>query len=285
MVDAPGGRRGRGAGRRSLSDAPSRAESIADQTRRYLDGRPFVRDCLGYDIVNYTALARWIRRETHLPSQEAIEIACRRYRRQMSEDPGREEQLRAVVRASHIEIRTRIAVVTARGDFGSLTQLVLGSERIQEARERMLALFNGWGTTTVLCEETMLPAVLTSIPRHLVIGVQRRLSALTIRSPEEVLVTPRVLGFLTEAIGRWGINCIEMISVFTDTILVLRSEDAIRAFEILSELMPDVEEPEGLPRPMRSEAAATSPDRRPDLPTPRGARRPRRPRRGLAPTS
>ena len=74
------------------------------------------------------------------------------------------------------------------------------------------------------------------IPRESVISIRRRLSVVSVRSPEEVLVTPRVLSFLAEAIGRWGINCVEMISVYTDTHFALRSSDALRAYEILSDL-------------------------------------------------
>jgi hypothetical protein len=58
----------------------------------------------------------------------------------------------------------------------------------------------------------------------------------SVRSPEDVIVTPRILSFLADAFGRWGINCVEMTSVYTDTHFALQSSDAVRAFEILSDL-------------------------------------------------
>ncbi|MGA9839703.1 MAG: hypothetical protein WBS16_04620 [Thermoplasmata archaeon] len=213
-----------------------RRESVADEARRYIESRPSIRDCLRYDIVNFTALARRIRSETGLASQEAVEIACRRYRRQMQEGTSQEEQLREVLRASHMEIRTHVAAVTARGDLEFLERLVLGTERILSKRDRLVQLFQGSGAVTVLCDEEILGAMLGVIPRATVLDVERRLSVVTIRSSEDVLATPRVLGFLAEAIGRAGINCVEMTSVYTDTLFVFRAPDAVRAFEILSDL-------------------------------------------------
>jgi hypothetical protein len=221
-----------------------RKESVADETRRYIESRPSIRDCLRYDIVNFTALARRIRAETGLESQEAVEIACRRYRRQMQDGAAEEEKLREVLRASHMEIRTHVAAVTARGDLEFLERLVLGAERILSKRDRLVQLFQGSGAVTVLCDEEILAPILAAIPRPALLDVQRRLSAVIVRSSEDVLVTPRVLGFLAEAIGRAGINCVEMMSVYTDTLFVFRAPDAVRAFEVLSELSRALDRPE-----------------------------------------
>jgi len=259
-------------GERDASGRPTgplpRRESVADGTRRYIDARPSVRDSLLYDIVNFTALARRIRRETNLGSQEAIEIACRRYRRQMENEESREEQLRNVVRQSHVELRTHVASLTIRGDLEFLSRLGASLERSVPPRARILQLFEGSGSVTILCDENFLPSLLAAVPRDSVISVRRRLSIVSIRSPEEVIVTPRILSFLADAFGRWGINCEEMTSVYTDTHFALKASDALRAFEILSELTraaagPSAELPEteGRPRssgppPARSAAGA-----------------------------
>lgn len=250
-----------------------RRESVADGTRRYIDSRPSVRDSLLYDIVNFTALARRIRRETDLGSQEAIEIACRRYRRQMEDEESREEQLRRVVRQSHLELRTHVASLTLRGDLEFLVRLGASLERSVPPRARILQLFEGSGSVTLLCDENFLPSMLAAIPRDSVISIRRRLSVVSIRSPEEVIVTPRILSFLADAFGRWGINCEEMTSVYTDTHFALKATDAVRAFEILSDLAQSTHVP-GTELP---EAEGTA--RPPPPPAPGAAALPRRPRR------
>jgi hypothetical protein len=241
-----------------------RKESVADETRRYIESRPSIRDCLRYDIVNFTALARRIRAEIGLESQEAVEIACRRYRRQMQEGASQEEKLREVLRASHMEIRTHVAAITARGDLEFLERLVLGTERILSKRDRLVQLFQGSGAVTILCDEEILGAVMNAIPRAALLDVERRLSAVSIRSSEDVLVTPRVLGFLAEAVGRAGINCVEMMSVYTDTLFVFRAADAVRAFEVLSDLSRSLDDPtDDGPRSLVIGGASRSPSAKP----------------------
>ena len=239
-------------GTRDLRPSPGpeeRRESVADETRRYIEGRPSIRDCLRYDIVNFTALARRIRAETGLPSQEAIEIACRRYRRQQPDDPTQDELLRSVLRSSHMEIRTHVAVITVRGDFPFPERTVVGTGEAGAKRDRLVQLFQGSGAATILCGEETLTSVLATIPRTSILNIQHRLSMVSIRSPEEVMATPRVLGYLAEAIGRAGINCVEIVSVFTDTLFVVRVPDAVRVFEILSDLAHAVDETSSPPEP------------------------------------
>jgi len=270
-------------GAETTAPAGPRRGNVADETRRYLDSRPSIRDCLRYDIVNFTALARRIRRETGLESQEAVEIACRRYRRQMQEEAHQEELLRAVVRASHLELRSHVASITVQGDLAFLGRVLVSTERTIVRRDRILQLFEGAGSVTILCEEAILAPILSMLPRESIISIRRRLSVVSVRSPEDVLVTPRVLSFLADAIGRWGINCVEMISVYTDTHFALRSSDALRAFEILSDLARSTVDPrseppefEGTPPPT---AAPTFGEAPPGEPAARPAGRPAR-RRG-----
>ena len=253
---------------------------MADETRRYIDSRPSIRDCVRYDIVNFTALARRIRAEMGLASQEAVEIACRRYRRQMAEGPSQEDRLREVLRASHIQIRTHVAAITARGDVEFLERLVLGTERILSKRDRLVQLFQGSGAVTILCDEEIFGAVMNVIPRAAVLDVERRLSVVSVRSSEDVLVTPRVLGFLAEAIGRAGINCVEMMSIYTDTLFVFRAPDAVRAFQILSDLSHALDQPKGGPAEPDADAWPSRPAAERDRGTPRSPLDAASPRRG-----
>ena len=58
----------------------SQQVSVAQAVRTYIDARPVVRDALAMGIVNLSALTRRIRDETGLGSEEAVLVACRRYK-------------------------------------------------------------------------------------------------------------------------------------------------------------------------------------------------------------
>lgn len=211
--------------------------TAAEVTRRYIEDHPAIRDCLSYNIVNFTSLARKIRAETGLQNQEAAEVACRRYARQMRLARPLETQVLDVVKASRLEVRTRVAIVTARNDWDVLGPLLETGRALLSGRRHLLQLLQGPSAVTILCEEDLVDAIVAAIGRRSTLGVHRQLSALTVRSPEGIVDTPGVLAFLAGSLFRAGINSLELMSVYTDSTFVVREQDVLHAFRVLSELV------------------------------------------------
>ncbi len=220
-----------------VGDARSPGPTAAEVTRRYIEEHPAIRDCLGYDIVNFTSLARKIRGETGLANQEAVEVALRRYQRQMKQGATLEGRVLAVVRASRLEVRTRVAIITARNDWDMLANVLEAGRTLLADRRHLLQLLQGPGAITILCEEDLVDAVLASVGKRGTLGIHRQLSALTVRSPEEIVETPGVLAYLAGALFRAGINSLELMSVYTDSTFVVRENDVLHAFRVLSGLV------------------------------------------------
>lgn len=221
----------------AMSPEATAAPTAAEVTRRYIEDHPAIRDCLSFNIVNFTSLARKIRGETGLANQEAIEVACRRYQRQMRSERPLEDRVLEVVRGSRLEVRTRVAIITARNDWEMLGQVLETGRGLLADRRHLLQLLEGPGALTILCEEDLVDAVLASIGRRATLGVHTHLSALTVRSPEVIVETPGVLAFLAGALFRAGINSLELMSVYTDSTFVVRERDVLHAFRVLSALV------------------------------------------------
>jgi len=220
-----------------VPETPTPGPTAAEVTRRYIEDHPAVRDCLGYNIVNFTSLARKIRSETGLVNQEAVEVACRRYQRQMRTDQPLERRVLDVVRASRLEVRTRVAIITARNDWDMLGTVLETGRSLLADRRHLLQLLEGPGALTILCEEDLVEAVLAAIGKRATLAVHTQLSALTVRSPETIVETAGVLAFLAGALFRAGINSLELMSVYTDSTFVVREKDVLHAFRILSGLV------------------------------------------------
>jgi hypothetical protein len=77
-----------------------------------------------------------------------------------------------------------------------------------------------------------------TIPAKLLLEVERGLAVLAFRSRPEVAETPGVLAYMAESLFRAGINCLETVSVNTDSLFVFRDKDSIRAYQVLSTLVP-----------------------------------------------
>ncbi len=220
-----------------MSENANPTPTAAEVTRRYIEDHPAIRDCLGYNIVNFTSLARKIRSDTGLANQEAVEVACRRYQRQMRTEQPLEERVLEVVRASRLEVRTRVAIITARNDWDMLGQVLEAGHKLLADRRHLLQLLQGPGALTILCEEDLVDAVVAAVGKRGILGVSAHLSALTVRSPERIVDTPGVLAFLAGALFRAGINSLELMSVYTDSTFVVREQDVLKAFRVLSGLV------------------------------------------------
>lgn len=211
--------------------------TAAEIARRYIEDHPSIRDCLGYDVINFTSLGRKIRADTGLANQEAVEVACRRYRRQMRAEHPLESRVLEVVKASRIEVRTRVVIITCPNDWDLLGQVLEVGRTLLADRRHLLQLLQGPGALTVLCEEDLADTILSSLGKRTPLAVHRHLSAVTVRSPESIVETPGVLAFLSGALFRAGINSLELMSVYTDSTFVVREKEVLPTFQVLSQLV------------------------------------------------
>ena len=214
--------------------------TIADQTRLYIEDHASVREGLREDLLNFTALARKIQGDTGLRNEEAVTIACRRYQRNLAQEANELGKVREVVGRSRLEVHPRVAIVRIRDDLDTIDRLLAIGRRTltTPAKRRVFQLFLGTRAITVLCEESLLAAILPEVPAPLLLGVERGLGTLAFRSAPEVADIPGVLSFIADALYRSGINCLETISVYTDSIFVFRDSDLLTAYQALSELVP-----------------------------------------------
>jgi hypothetical protein len=214
--------------------------TIADQTRLYIEDHASLREGLREDLLNFTALARKIQSEAGLRNEEAVTIACRRYQRNLDREQSDLGRVRAIVGRSRLEVHPRVAIVRIRDDSDTIDRLLSVGRRTltTPSKRRVFQLFLGTRAITVLCEETLLAAILPEVPARLLLGVERGLGTLAFRSSPEVADIPGVLSFIADALYRAGINCLETISVYTDSIFVFRDADLLKAYQALAELVP-----------------------------------------------
>ena len=66
---------------------------------------------------------------------------------------------------------------------------------------------------------------------------KQNLAAIIVQSPKGIVNTPGCIAAFYNPISRGQINIEETISCFTETIIVLRMEDAARAFSLLTDLI------------------------------------------------
>ena len=234
----------------------ARPPSTADVTRAYVDEHPSIRDALREDLVNFAFLARKIQSERSLRNEEAIEIALRRYQQEMRTASTDRDAIRSVLRHSRLEVRGRMALVRIREDAEILDRVYQMGREVNSALRRrgVFQMFQGTQALTILCEDDLLGALLEQIPARSVLSVTRALAIVAVRSEPTVEETRGVLTTLAEAIYQRGVNCLETVSVHTDSIFVFAEADVIRGYGALAALTAADEEPGAHPPPTAARA-------------------------------
>lgn len=221
-----------------MADERPKIPSTADATRAYIDEHPSIRDALRDDLVNFAFLARKVQAERGLRNEEAIEIALRRYQQEMRSTTPPQRAVQEVVARSRLEVRSRVAILRIREDMAILDRLYkIGKGLVPDLKRRgVFQMFQGTRALTILCEDDLLPVLLEQIPAKNVLHVERGLASVVFRSDPLVAETPGVLALMGESLYQRGINCLETVSVHTDSIFVFLESDLVGALAALSRL-------------------------------------------------
>ncbi|MEM4335670.1 MAG: ACT domain-containing protein [Candidatus Anstonellales archaeon] len=200
-------------------NVPNRTK-ISELVWLYIKRRPFVYELLREGVANYSGLARRICLEMYgnIKKEQAVKAALIRLGKKLERiEEGLEEKILRLLRRSSLSIKTKVAVV--------ISDRKLDMSYITYARSRFY---------TYVVDER----VVEKIKRMRgIVKIEENLDLVVIESGPELEETPGVIASLLSALAMEGINVVEIISCYTDTMLVVRQADTARAYEILRGMM------------------------------------------------
>jgi hypothetical protein len=199
--------------------------------REYVDTHPSIKDCLKDDLVNLSALSRQIMKDRGLTSMEATLVACRRYK---DTSPRHNERIiRQTLSKSKVEMSSKVAIVTLRNDWQIYGKLQ-GFLRKALSEGHVPKLIQGSKAITMITDEATAETVEEEIGRTNLLGFDKGLVEISVTSPESIRTTPGIMSFLYGSLSSNGINIVETMSCYTDTIFIVEPQNMMRAFEVLT---------------------------------------------------
>jgi hypothetical protein len=209
--------------------------STAAVVRDYIDTHPSIKDGMRMGIINLSALARKIMDEKGLKSEEAALMACRRYEL----DPKsriNEEAILKVLRRSKLEIRTKVVTMTARPSWQMYSRLEKTMNAMR-GRDHTLHVIQGTGSVTIIMDGAVSKEVSDILGEDEIVKTERDLVELIVNSPDTVEDVPGVVAFLSSSLSSKGINFLEVISCYRDTMFVIEQKDMMPAFDTLNSII------------------------------------------------
>ena len=192
---------------------------ISELVRVYLKNKPYTLEALEKGIVNFSALARIVQKDTGIKNYHAIKAALRRYVAELRDrDISIEKHAMSILRGSKITIQSGVSVVVTRKD--------LDLERSSKIKLQDYYIYLTYDS-----------AELKQIGKYDSIKTHENASAIIIHSEEKLERLPGFVAFVASLLAEQNINIIEFISCYTETLLVESRADALKSHGLLMGLV------------------------------------------------
>jgi hypothetical protein len=209
--------------------------TAAQVTRDYIGSRPALRQILLNGLINHSALARRIMEEEGQTNEEAVTSALRRLVQEEAEQrvtEGRDEAINDLLSDSNLNMKNKIASITAKGEWLVLARLEKLFKGLLGQRV-LLQVILGTEGLTIITEEKMVDDIVKVLGSEHVLKVRKGLAEVAVRCPPRIEDTPGVVAHLSDLLSQRGINVVEMVSCYTDVIFIVEERDIMESYEIL----------------------------------------------------
>ena len=199
----------------------TRDTNISQLVWLYVKRRPFLREVLGDKIVNYSALSRKIAIEIgDIRQSNAVKMALIRAINKLEEkNINLEKKTLALLKKSSLTLRSKVSVIISSRPLAHLDYLFCSESR---------------GIHTYVADENKANKFLKA---KSTLRSEQNLNHITIHSPQAIENMPGVISQILGNLASEGINVVEFVSCYTDTLLVVKQADSARAHEILAGMM------------------------------------------------
>lgn len=195
-------------------------EKTSELVWLYVKRRPFIKEMLKYDVVNYSRLSRKLCMDIFNSQSNfyAVKAALMRMGPKIKKKESEiESKVLEVLKNTTITIKNKIAVLVSSAPIQIQTISSVKSDKfyvyIVDQREAAKAL--------------RLKSIILS---------QKNLNLFVLSSTLDIETTPGVISTILHLLAAEGINVLEFISSYTDTLLVIKEADTPRAYELLTSL-------------------------------------------------
>lgn len=217
--------------------------SVAEATRELLEQKPFLKDLMDMEAVNYRGLARNFREDVKEKTGkekvniDSIVVAIRRYEEDISLKSGWSEKIQDVLRDSELSMAGDIVYYTLPRER-KYHELALDLyDQIEDRSGDRVYLLQSDAEIGLVTNKSNIEFIEEKISENDLKHVERDAAMVVMDSPEEILEANGILSYLTEKIIANGIGVLEMFSTYTETVFLVKEEQSTELYSVLRNLI------------------------------------------------
>ena len=209
---------------------------ISEATRNAIQRYPHLREYLGMGVINQRAMARQILEDVKRElggevNLQSVVTAVRRF--SASKATYRRSAVLDVLAKSEVNLNYDICVATL--PLNRETQKQVGEfQRRISRRSGAVQMIQGLETLTIVFEAGFVEEFKRLFGKG-IMELRERLASVVVKSPKEIAETSGVIAHLATLLAIEGINAVEMMSSYTETLFILNEENALKAVAVIRE--------------------------------------------------
>ncbi len=209
--------------------------SLSKTVQFLIENDPSLLDALERGYGNFSAIARLLKPkvETLLGREVTFEGLITAVKRAKAKYTPNPEYLQ-IISESVITLRTDVAKISLEKTRRNLEKARSASADFPEV---FFQVSEGATTLTLITDQRVFGKVRSAFRGSDILDEKENLAAIIVQSPRDIVNTPGCIVSFYNPLSRGQINIEETVSCFTETIIILRNEDAARAFSLLADLI------------------------------------------------
>lgn len=211
--------------------------TVSDAVKQIIKDKPFMEEALSLDLINLSSLARHILPEVkRLTFKNVKEGAVLMALKRCPKTIKSEQRVKSVLgKSGNLIVRSNLSEFTISNlDFSFEKHQEIIRE-IEKSNKHFLTITQGTFETTVIVAGELKELVETILGEDKIIFKLDGLSSITINLPGKTVLTPGVYYSILKILAWEGINIVEVVSTFSEFIIVLEEKEVSRAFTLLKE--------------------------------------------------
>lgn len=208
-------------------------KTTTELTNEYIKEHPSIKSCLKKGLINYSSLARLIAKDLGIEkktSKEAILIAARRFQEKLKKEFSHEKKIKDLMADSSVDIKNKITVF--------ILEKYINLDDIDEIQQRIrkeagtFYILEGSDNYTIITQEKYSNLIEKKFNLK-IIKKNINLALINFISSQDVEMMEGWLSYVTSLFAENGVNILEFLSCWKDTLFIIDSKDVNKTINFL----------------------------------------------------
>lgn len=215
--------------------------NIVHEVWKILDHDSCIKRCMSRNLINTTALARYMIKEKNVRSTlDAVSSSIRRYEIDRYSDLF--STANKIVSLGTISTKSKLANISLIKDTEVEELLPKLFSIIHFHRGDVLRIIQADAAIKILVNEKNLETVKKLFPEGKIIKIDRNLAELNMHLHPEAVKTPGILAVISNELAMNGVNIMESMSCVPEMLWFVNEKDVLKAYNVLYHLCHNGEE-------------------------------------------